>query len=239
MQIPAVRAGRLFEELRAGTQHRMHVRRYEPQAQPLPEGDFTALGARTDGETVRLTVQMERAEPLYLRGFVGQEYTAGGWEALPRTLAGQSRLLYWLHKRLLSADADRHGGVRAGGCGAGDGACHGLQHGGVHALSLCAVYGGRGEFFRNADGGAVGGGDGAAEKCVCCELPHPVRRAGKDGAVGRAPASAADAGGGSVSDAGIRLQTVCGGIRPRAFGRNAPHAFAVPPRSPPVIRTAR
>ena len=98
MQIPAVRSGRLFEELRAGTQHRMHVRRYEPQAQPLPEGDFTALGARTDGETVRLTVQMERAEPLYLRGFVGQEYTAGGWEALsPRTLAGQSRLLYWLH----------------------------------------------------------------------------------------------------------------------------------------------
>ena len=41
---------------------------------------------------------MARAEPLYLRGFVGQEYTAGGWEALsPRTLAGQSRLLYWLH----------------------------------------------------------------------------------------------------------------------------------------------
>ena len=98
MQIPAVRSGSMFEDLRSAAQHKMHVRRYEAQTQPLPEGDFTALSGRSGGETTRLTVQMEHAEPLYLRGFVGQEYTGSGWAALSnRTLAGESGLLYWLH----------------------------------------------------------------------------------------------------------------------------------------------
>lgn len=97
MQIPAVRSGSLFADLRAGTQRWMHVRRYEVQTQLLPEGDFTALSG-IGGETTRLTVQMEHAEPMYLRGFVGQDYTGSGWAALsPRTLAGESSLLYWLH----------------------------------------------------------------------------------------------------------------------------------------------
>lgn len=98
MQISAVRSGSMFEDLRSAAQQKMHVRRYEAQTQPLPEGDFTALSGKSGGETTRLTVQMEHAEPLYLRGFVGQEYTGSGWAALSnRALAGESGLLYRLH----------------------------------------------------------------------------------------------------------------------------------------------
>ena len=98
MQVPDVRSGSLFQTLRDDTAQRLHAARYESQPQPLPEGDFTALSAKKTTEETMLYVQMDREEPMYLRGFVGQTYTGTGWEAVSgQALAGQAELLYWLH----------------------------------------------------------------------------------------------------------------------------------------------
>lgn len=98
LQIPDVREGALFAAIRSDAAQQLHARRYEPQAQPLPEGDFSALGAKKSTGRVMLTVQMDRAEPMYLRGFTGEMYTETGWQALStQTLAEESGLLYWLH----------------------------------------------------------------------------------------------------------------------------------------------
>ena len=98
MQVPGVRDGSFFAALHADAERALHVRRYEPQAQPLPEGDLSALGAKKSTGRVMLRVQMDRAEPMYLRGFTGEVYTQSGWQAISaQALAEQSGLLYWLH----------------------------------------------------------------------------------------------------------------------------------------------
>ena len=99
MQAPGVRDGSFFGSLRASVERKVHVQRYEEQAQPLPEGDFSALGAKKSSGRVMLRVQMDKAEAMYLRGFTGEQYTSGGWQALSnQTLAEESGLLYWLHR---------------------------------------------------------------------------------------------------------------------------------------------
>lgn len=98
MQVPGIRSGSVFQSLRSDTVQRLHTARYESQPQPLPEGDFTALGAKKTTDETMLYLQMDLEEPMYLRGFVGQTYTGTGWEPVSgQTLAAQAELLYWLH----------------------------------------------------------------------------------------------------------------------------------------------
>ena len=58
----------------------MHRLRYEPTAQAMPEGDFTSAGTLHFTEQEMLKVTLSRPESLYLRGYIGQRYTADGWE---------------------------------------------------------------------------------------------------------------------------------------------------------------
>ena len=96
--IPALRGGEGFLALRSSVQQRLHASRYERGDDGLPEGDLTVLAGRTRSEKTMLTVSMERAEPLYLRGFTGACFTGRGWESLSNeTLAENASLLYWLH----------------------------------------------------------------------------------------------------------------------------------------------
>jgi len=79
------------------TQALLHSSIYEKNGAALSEGDLTA--GKSEENMTRLTVQMEQAEPLYLRGFVGGTYTGSGWQPLSdRVLAENADTLYWLKK---------------------------------------------------------------------------------------------------------------------------------------------
>lgn len=72
---------------------------YESEAQTMPEGDFSLAGDIQFSQQPMLQVTMSRPESVYLRGFVGQRYTADGWaETETEALAEEAQTFYWLHK---------------------------------------------------------------------------------------------------------------------------------------------
>ena len=94
-----VRDGTCFAALRQRADAAVHTARYEPEPQPLPEGDLTSVGQKPDGGTARLQLTMTKPETLYLRGFVGDEFTGDAWKSLSNAaLAEEADLLYWLHR---------------------------------------------------------------------------------------------------------------------------------------------
>ena len=65
----------------------------------MPEGRFSDLGSMIETGQPMLEVTMSEPESLYLRGFVGSEYTSRGWnEADPASLSDGAALFYRLHQ---------------------------------------------------------------------------------------------------------------------------------------------
>lgn len=65
----------------------------------LPEGKFSGLGSMIETGQPMLEITMSEPESLYLRGFVGSEYTLDGWnEADPASLSDGAALFYRLHR---------------------------------------------------------------------------------------------------------------------------------------------
>ena len=65
----------------------------------MPEGKFSGLGSMIETGQPMLEVTMSEPESLYLRGFVGSEYTSSGWnEADPASLSDGAALFYRLHQ---------------------------------------------------------------------------------------------------------------------------------------------
>ena len=77
----------------------IHELRYgKKQADSLPEGDFTDLGAFSRDDTTVLKVTMSHPDSLYLRGYVGSVYNGNGWEGPDKEqLYGYANRFYWLH----------------------------------------------------------------------------------------------------------------------------------------------
>ena len=93
--------------LQAGTMQRLsqnakdalHHWRYEKADKVLPEGDLTKPVPSSDGTEPILSVTSDKADTLYLRGFVGDTYENGTWSALDAaTAANEKDLFYWLHE---------------------------------------------------------------------------------------------------------------------------------------------
>lgn len=75
------------------------VRYNEKVSTRLPEGKFSNLGSMIETGQPMLEVTMSEPESLYLRGFVGSEYTPSGWnEADPASLSDGAALFYRLHQ---------------------------------------------------------------------------------------------------------------------------------------------
>ena len=75
------------------------VRYGEKTSTRLPEGKFSGLGSMIETGQPMLEVTMSEPESLYLRGFVGSEYTSSGWnEADPASLSDGAALFYRLHQ---------------------------------------------------------------------------------------------------------------------------------------------
>ena len=65
----------------------------------MPEDRFSDLGSMIETGQPMLEVTMSEPESLYLRGFIGSEYTSDGWnEADPSSLFDSAELFYRLHK---------------------------------------------------------------------------------------------------------------------------------------------
>ena len=76
----------------------LHHWRYE-KTEILPEGDLTKPVPSSDGTDAILSVTSDKADTLYLRGFVGDVYENGTWSALDTTTAAAEKdLFYWLHE---------------------------------------------------------------------------------------------------------------------------------------------
>ena len=59
----------------------VHTLRYESAQQALPEGDLRQLKGRSSSKEPMLQVTISQPVSQYLRGYVGQRYTASGWRA--------------------------------------------------------------------------------------------------------------------------------------------------------------
>ena len=77
----------------------LHHWRYEKADKVLPEGDLTKPVPSSDGTEPILSVTSDKADTLYLRGFVGDVYENGTWSALDAEAAANEKdLFYWLHE---------------------------------------------------------------------------------------------------------------------------------------------
>ena len=64
----------------------------------MPDGDFSDLGEYEPSSETAIEVSMETPESLWLRGYVGSEYTGNGWKSEDKsTLFDKASLFYWLH----------------------------------------------------------------------------------------------------------------------------------------------
>ena len=77
----------------------LHHWRYEKADKVLPEGDLTKPVPSSDETEPILSVTSDKADTLYLRGFVGDTYENGTWSALDaENAANEKDLFYWLHE---------------------------------------------------------------------------------------------------------------------------------------------
>lgn len=85
--------------LRKGTGRTLHELLYDKETNSMPEGRLKNLGAWNKSNALALALVMSAPEKLYLKGFVGEHYTAMAWEALDNEkLADYKDLFYWLHR---------------------------------------------------------------------------------------------------------------------------------------------
>ena len=93
----ALQAGTM-QNLSQTAKDTLHHWRYE-KTEILPEGDLTKPVPAADGTEAILSVTSDKADTLYLRGFVGDTYKNGTWSALDaETAAAEKDLFYWLHE---------------------------------------------------------------------------------------------------------------------------------------------
>lgn len=77
----------------------LHHWRYEKPAEILPEGDLSSPVIKPEGTDTVLSVTSDRAETLYLRGFVGDVYENGKWKPISSQFSAEAKdLFYWLHE---------------------------------------------------------------------------------------------------------------------------------------------
>lgn len=67
----------------------------------LPQGDLLKANTMLDGQGARLELEMQDVFPVYLRGFIGSEYTKSGWRTFPaeRYQGEFSGMLSWLERQ--------------------------------------------------------------------------------------------------------------------------------------------
>ena len=87
------------ERLRDKAAFGIHKIRYHSQAGPMPEGDLAGLEDFEPEEGTALYVTMREPKNLYLKGYIGEEYTSSGWSRLePETLGKYATTFSWLHE---------------------------------------------------------------------------------------------------------------------------------------------
>lgn len=118
--IPA--SGDFFFGARGGLIRNVDRWRYSVNpALGMPDGDFTDLGSFEMSTETALEVFMERPESLWLRGFVGSEYTGSGWNRDDSAiLFEQADLFYWLHRNSFYGQTQLSNAALAGNQVSGD-----------------------------------------------------------------------------------------------------------------------
>lgn len=90
----------IFTNLMETLSERIYSTKYgDTEKQVMPSGDFDDLNNLQLSDNVMLEITADEHESLYLRGFVGSEYTGDGWVEVPGDeLYRYSETLYWNHK---------------------------------------------------------------------------------------------------------------------------------------------
>lgn len=87
---------------------------YGGNEDPLPSGDFTQISDRKDSDAVALEVTMEHPASIYLKGFVGSEFSDNRWTMTDaKTRAKSADLFYWLHRDGFSGNGQLASGFQA------------------------------------------------------------------------------------------------------------------------------
>lgn len=77
-----------------------HVSKYEPHENPMPEGELDQLKAFGGNGRTALQITMSNPEPMYFRGFVGEQFDGKSWcPGDGATAVSFSDLFYWLHEK--------------------------------------------------------------------------------------------------------------------------------------------
>lgn len=75
------------------------VRYGEADSRTMPGGDFRKLADADFSDKVMLVITADEYDSLYLRGFIGTEYTAEGWKNTDgRILYDGADMFYWMHR---------------------------------------------------------------------------------------------------------------------------------------------
>ena len=90
----------MFAELTDKISEKIYSARYgDIEKQVLPSGDFNELGDLKMSGEVMMEITADEHESLYLRGFVGSEYTGDGWtEVDGGDLYDYADESYWIHR---------------------------------------------------------------------------------------------------------------------------------------------
>lgn len=92
-------------EISQQVESRLHRWRYEKSDNPLPEGQLSEAGRRVTTDDAALEITMEQWQSVYLRGFIGSQYTGSGWEEEAQAVLAESAdLLYTLQKNYFHPD---------------------------------------------------------------------------------------------------------------------------------------
>ena len=92
---------------------------YHSGADTLPSGDFTGISDRKDSDAAALEVTMEHPASVYLRGFVGSEFSGNTWKMTETSKRAKAAdLFYWLHQNGFSGNGQLACGFQAFGISA-------------------------------------------------------------------------------------------------------------------------
>lgn len=85
------------DDIRHEAEKAVHRLRYGEAV--FPEGDFSGLAGKPKTEKPLLRVTLSESAALWLRGFVGQNYSEHGWRNTSgAALSEDGELFYWLHR---------------------------------------------------------------------------------------------------------------------------------------------
>lgn len=100
--IPAVTADLITKDeinISSSVKKAVHSVIYDSKNNSMPEGNLSNLGAWDKSDAAALEITMTDPQKMYIKGFVGEEYSSDGWDKIDsKKIAEYADSFYWIHE---------------------------------------------------------------------------------------------------------------------------------------------